>query len=509
MIDLRRLLFLIASICLISSCGSGGASSTGQQPVTTTPQTDPNYVRLTSDPGDYVGGGNEYAYSNANAIISVTNGSGLLTINIDGDLTWNGIFQLPDTYTQLAVGTYNNLTRYASHDDAVGGISFGGNGNDDGSGCDTLTGTLTIDKVSFDGTTLTAIDFRFVQYCNGVSAALRGEIHWDANDTTRPTGPLLTPPVGLWQPAIGVVPSSGNYFYLESEAGDSVGSGGTYLYTPDTSVIRINAVDRRLSVDAYGDEEWDAEFKVMISLDQLEVGYYGQLQRYPFHNEARGGIRVSGEGRNCSNLTGWFVVDSVTYDATSLEAFELRFEQICEGSTAALHGAIRWDVNDTTLPPGPVLPVPTGLWRPAPGITPATGSYIYLESEIGDWVGEGNSVVYTPADRQFTVRTSADKSLAVETDPYERWRGDFIAMDFLNRLEVGYYGNVQRYSYNNPALGGMSWIRVGRTCETVSGWFAVDSITFDGAAVTAVDLRFEQHCNDAEPALHGEVHWVQ
>jgi hypothetical protein len=43
----------------------------------------------------------------------------------------------------------------------------------------------------------------------------------------------------------------------------------------------------------------------------------------------------------------------------------------------------------------------------------------------------------------------------------------------------------------------------------VSGWFVVDSVTYTGTAVTAIDLRFEQHCENAAAALHGKIRWSQ
>ena len=92
----------------------------------------------------------------------------------------------------------------------------------------------------------------------------------------------------------------------------------------------------------YLSAQWFGDFKAMDNLAQLQPGYYGNLLRYPFHNPARGGLSWSGQGRGCNTLTGWFVVDSVAYSSGVLSAIDLRFEQHCEGGTAALHGQIRW-----------------------------------------------------------------------------------------------------------------------------------------------------------------------
>ena len=80
----------------------------------------------------------------------------------------------------------------------------------------------------------------------------------------------------------------------------------------------------------------------MNTLSQFQPGYYGDLERYPFHNPVKGGLSWYGQGRGCNTLRGWFVVDSVTYFNGFLSSIDLRFEQHCEGLTPALHGRIRW-----------------------------------------------------------------------------------------------------------------------------------------------------------------------
>ena len=121
-----------------------------------------------------IGGGVDYSYSNADALITVTALGVRLAISIVGDERWSGVFQLPDTYTELQQGSYTNLTRYPFHDPAVGGLSWEGEAR----GCNTLTGWITIDSVTYEGADLTAFDLRFEQYCDGGSAALHGKLHW-------------------------------------------------------------------------------------------------------------------------------------------------------------------------------------------------------------------------------------------------------------------------------------------------------------------------------------------
>jgi hypothetical protein len=180
---------------------------------------------------------------------------------------------------------------------------------------------------------------RFEQYCDGSTVPLHGQLHWSADDTPTPLGPQL-PPSGLWAPPTSFVPPAGNYVYLVSDTGDYIGGGTTQLLTADNATFDVvTNLTAALRINVGG---WSGNFVGMNSLSQLQPGYYGGLQRYPFNNALKGGLDWSGNGRGCNTLTGWFVVDKVTYKLAELNAIDLRFEQHCEGGTAALHGVIHW-----------------------------------------------------------------------------------------------------------------------------------------------------------------------
>ena len=341
-----RVLLLLSFLFVVTSCNeepsfTGVGITVGLPAPPPPPPPAPlqgTYVVLASETGDYIGAGENYAYTKADSVITITAQDDHLTVNIDGDEGWTGEFQLPDTYVSLEAGTYANLTRYPFHDPIVGGLSWSGEGR----GCNTLVGSITIDSVTYNGSTLTDIDLTFEQYCEGNSPALRGEVHLNANDTTTPPGPVTPPPTDLWEPMLDSTPATDNYIYLTSQQGDYIGGGADYLYIDATAAITVDAIDGRVSVSVAGAEDWSGEFQAMDSLTDLEAGYYGDLQRYPFHNPVKGGLSWSGEGRGCNTLTGWFVVDSITYDGAAITAIDLRFEQHCEGGTPGLFGEIHW-----------------------------------------------------------------------------------------------------------------------------------------------------------------------
>mgnify|MGYP003576379527 CR=1 FL=1 len=73
------------------------------------------------------------------------------------------------------------------------------------------------------------------------------------------------------------------------------------------------------------------------SRDRIRPGLYTGLGRFDANT---GGMEWVGQSRACNVLTGWFRVDGVDYDADTLTAIRVQFEQHCESGAPALHGSI-------------------------------------------------------------------------------------------------------------------------------------------------------------------------
>jgi hypothetical protein len=155
-------------------------------------------VTLQSDPGDFVGAGRSYAYTSPAAPITATSSAGLLSITISGNENWRGDFQMPSRFSQIVPGTYTGLTRYPFHDAAQGGLDWFGEGR----GCNTLTGSMTVDSATYLNALLTTVDLRFEQHCEGAAPALHGQIHWDVNAPAVLPGPIQPPSDGSAQLAL-------------------------------------------------------------------------------------------------------------------------------------------------------------------------------------------------------------------------------------------------------------------------------------------------------------------
>lgn len=461
-----------------------------------------NYIYLESPHGDYIGGGRTYVHTNADTQMTYTASGLRINATVRGNHNWQGEFLLPSAALTLQAGYFKDLTRTPFANPAVGGVEWTGNGR----GCNTIKGWVIIDKIVLTNGVLELLDLRFEQACDG-GVPLHGQLHWNKADVNN--GVVTAPaaiPATLWRAPAGAVPASGNYVYLESASGDYVGAGRTYNYTQANSILRVTPSGALIGVSVAGDQRWDGSFIGMQGLSQLAVGYYPGLTRYPFHNPVLGGMSWSGDGRGCNTLTGWFVIDKITYNGSVMTELEMRFQQHCEGGSNPLRGQIRWTSTDNVQPPGPLSPPPANLWRPAATFVPPAGNYIYLVSDAGDYIGGGRTELLTPTNSTFNVTSNLTAALQIGAGG---WSGDFFAMQGLSQLQPGYYGDLQRYPFHNAVKGGLNWSGNGRGCNTLTGWFVVDSVSYSLGQMTAIDLRFEQHCEGGAAAQRGVIHWVK
>jgi hypothetical protein len=293
-----------------------------------------------------------------------------------------------------------------------------------------------------------------------------------------------------------------NLITLISDAGDYIGGGATHSYTNTNAIIGAAASTTTIQVGITGIQNWTATFQAPSGA-QLTPGTYANAAKWPFQGN-NPGLSWDGEGRSCNTFTGSFTVDSLSWSAgpgSSLVALDMHFEQHCDGVIAALRGTIHWRSDDPAAPPvGPTVPIPTNLWQPPTGAVPDTGNVVYLESQQGDYVGQGATNKY---QTNITVTASGMRA----TVSVGGYTGEFYGMNSISQLEVGYYGDVARAPSDSRVQGGLDWSGNGRGCNDLTGWFAVDSVNYVNGVLVGIKLRFEQHCDGQTPALHGMVRW--
>lgn len=321
--------------------------------------------------------------------------------------------------------------------------------------------------------------------------------------------------VALWRPAQGIAPATGSFAYFESQPGDPLGFGESQLYTKADSVFAVASSGHWLTVGVFAQEQWFGSFAGRQADGRVVPGFYGGMRKFPGADPSRGGLAWIHSGLHCDALTGWVMVDSVSYDGDILAAIDLRFEQHCNDIAPALRGRIRWSASDTTAPPGPADP-PAGLWQPAASALPASGNYVYMESDAEHPIGQGQTLLYTGKNAAIEVQTAGPRpadhsgpraSFYVYGDIW--WSGDFVGMSNQSQLVPGYYGKLTRYPFQNPAVGGLGFSGRHLNCNTLTGWFVIDHIAYAQGEVVALDARFEHHCYGEQPAVRGKVHWIR
>jgi hypothetical protein len=463
-----------------------------------------NYVLWVSDAGDYIGQGATYTATHANAQIGVFgtySGRGV-SVSVNGDDWWGGDFAGMSSIAELQPGFYANTQRAPFHNPAFGGLNWTGSGR----GCNTSTGWFAVDRIERVNGAISVLEVRFEQHCEGVAPALRGKIRWHASDVTGAPGPVNPPPANLWQPPV-FSPGNGSYAYLESEAGDPIGQGATLTLTPANSRFTMApAWPRGASLSIHGDRRWRGELRPMNSLTQLQPGYYGNLGNG--FNAVMAFMSWSADGIACTAIPGWFAIDEATYTNGALTTLEFRFEQRCPGQVGALRGKVRWIANDPTVPPGPAG-IPPTLWAPNAVALPTSGSYVYLESEPGDPVGQGVTRLFTRANSYFDDSPQSGPKFALNIHDGQ-WRSlNFATMYSLAALQTGFYNGLKQYPFHNPAVGGLEWRSTGNSCSGSSGWVAIDSVSYANAQLASVEFRFEQRCAEGSGALRGKVRWLK
>jgi len=136
-------------------------------------------------------------------------------------------------------------------------------------------------------------------------------------------------------------------------------------------------------------------------------------------------------------------------------------------------------------------------------------TFLSLDSQPGDYIGQGMNQTFTPADGAFVVqKLSNGVEVSFNTPNYSsNWTLFFGPASGLT-LSRGEYEGAQRFAFHAPPKPGMDVFGDGRGCNTITGRFLVSYISFaSNGSIQSLALDFEQHCEGAVPALFGSVRY--
>ena len=162
---------------------------------------------------------------------------------------------------------------------------------------------------------------------------------------------------------------------------------------------------------------------------------------------------------------------------------------------AAFLIAAPWAGATVILPPGNIT-------------VPNSGTFLYLNSQPGDFIGGGQEQLFTPADSSFSASLQPGGSLfsaSLFPSAGGFWFVD-IAAPSGQPLVAGSYTGATRWPFNQPGEPGLSISGDGNGCNTLTGQFDVNDVQFAPTGELLVfDATFEQHCEGGTAALFGRI----
>jgi hypothetical protein len=496
---------------------------------------------MESEPGDYIGLGETRTFSGSALTVQRNYDDGV-TVSVGGDEHWDLDFTAPHQRT-LIPGPYEGAERFPFQSPAKPGLSISGAGR----GCNTLTGRFDVLEIELGlaGEVLRfAADFE--QHCEGAGPALTGRILFNA------TGPPFPPPPDT--DSDGVVDTLDNCaelanpgqddqdadglgdpcdpdfarteLYLESDAGDYIGQGETWTVTPlDGAFTAERNHANGVSIQFAGSDYWFLDFSAPRA-ETLIPGPYEDATRFPFQSPLSPGLDVSGAGRGCNTLVGRFdVLEAEFGPAGEVLSFAAEFEQHCGGNPPAARGRILFNSSGPPFPPPPdsdsdgVLDVldncravanPNQADADLDGVGDAcdpelTNTSLVVDSDPGDYIGQGKDVTLTPADATFTLSRNGENGVsAVVFGPHPWWLS--FSAPRGAELIPGPYESATRFPFNSPARPGLDVSAASRGCNQLAGRFDVYEAEFGpGGEVLRFAADFVQHCEGGTPALRGRL----
>jgi hypothetical protein len=269
-------------------------------------------------------------------------------------------------------------------------------------------------------------------------------------------------------------------YRYRSEPGDWIGQGLSATVSDPSQILVTSTSPRDVRLYVGADGGWDLEFKAPAG-QVLSRGVYPHAERAVFASGRAPGMDVNVDHRGCNEIFGRFAVNRIKRDAAgSVVALDIRFTQRCEAADApALRGWIRYRA------------------------TPLSYSY---RSDPGDPFANGTHHRYESATSLFRGSTQIVNGVEVSVS------GDRDRFDLLLQPPTGSTLTEGAYVDDLPdALADDTHPAIyvtgnGLACNEATGSFDVSVVRYDASGVVRrLVASFEQHCDGAIPALHGEI----
>jgi hypothetical protein len=142
----------------------------------------------------------------------------------------------------------------------------------------------------------------------------------------------------------------------------------------------------------------------------------------------------------------------------------------------------------------------------ASGATPQT--FLTLISEPGDYIGEGITQTFTPADGTFSVLNSSDGVvISFNTPTYSQYWYLNFGSPTTAKFGHGEYDGAQQTEFRSPTRPGIDVFGDSRGCSTTGRFLVSDFALNSDGTIARLAIDFEQHCENIPAALYGSFRY--
>lgn len=139
----------------------------------------------------------------------------------------------------------------------------------------------------------------------------------------------------------------------------------------------------------------------------------------------------------------------------------------------------------------------------------APTTFLHLTGPAGEYISQGQNLMYTPSDGTFQIDHSADTHNGIRvwfrTPSYDHWWYVEIGGPDGTSPQVGTYTDAQRFEFAQPGHPRLAVFGDGRGCNEDHGSFTVKEVTYDSnGAVLTLWVIFTQYCDANANPLTGE-----
>lgn len=485
------------------------------QPLTVSIPASVTSLVMQSQAGDYIGQGQNYSYTSATGTFTAnSNADHYVAVNYgDSQNNWGLGFQAPGG-AYLVPGTYVNATRYPFELSTVPGLSVSG----DGRGSNTLTGQFTVLQAIYGpNNQILQFDATFVQHNEGETPTLTGEVKY--NYSTGPLGVLNndSDPDGNPITAILVAAPAHGTVTLNAD--------GTFQYTPATDYIGTDSFTYKAN-----DGKLDSNVAtVNLKITKLDHAPVANADTYSMNQDstltvAAAGVLTNDTDSDGDPLTAALVNGTIhgtlSFNADGSFSYTPAAGYVGSDSFSyqANDGILNSTVATVTINVQHVDHAPVAVNDTYSLIEDQTLSAssaagidsLVMQSQAGDYIGQGQNYSYTSATGTFSVngnRNHVGIDYSGPTNSSVWWDLGFSAPS-NGPLTPGTYLNATRDSFHAPDGPGLEVIGESRGSNTLTGQFTIVQAIFGSDnQILQFDATFVQHSEGFDPALTGEIRY--